>query len=274
MSSLQKFHRRTNNAPSGPAALWDYTISSRIGPAVVGPTLSITTIDDTWLNSVGCPSAVLAIELTNTVDIVGGLKFVALTGGRSTATIKLTNQGVIAGCGGGYNNLASGVQPGGSYTGKNGGPAIVAQRAVTIVNSGVIGGGGGSGAAYKYGGGWGGGSGSYHDATKYWGAGARASSPLSGAGATGMSGAIGGSIYGGGGGAGASSHGGSNGSAGGMSSGSYSGGGGGSAGAAGGNGYYKSVLKPGGSGGAAVSGKTYVNNGSGISGGTIFGTQA
>jgi hypothetical protein len=239
------------SGPTDCAVPWEYTIDTRIGPQ--NNSAYQTTIDDAWLTTNLCPPNVSSIALTNNVDIVGGFKFVALSGGRSTASITLINSstGTISGVGGDRAGSTS------SPAGGSGGPAITAERAITVTNYGIIGGGGGAGATGSYGG---------------------YSHP-------------GGAVLGGGGcgrGATGSGNGGSLGNAGNVGSadngGAKSGGGGGgSAGGSGGWGTHSNIGRNGGSGGPAVSGKSFVNGGAGLSNpatigaaltlGTFYGSQ-
>lgn len=144
-------------------------------------------------------------------------------------TLKLVMQGYVCGMGGAGNSASS--------NGSNGGPALLAQHAITIdALGGVTAGGGGGGSGGGFGGGGGGRSGRTNSAggTGY---------PAGAAGTFSSGGAGGGS----GGGAGGTTGAGGNGVAG------TSGGGGGGWGAKGGN-----ASAYGGAGGAAVVGNSYI----------------
>jgi len=154
-------------------------------------------------------------------------------------TLELIMPGYVCGMGGAGGSYSTGV------TGKNGGPALRAQHAISIDASGGViagGGGGGGGSSYYAAGGGGGRSGRTNSS------GGVDTSP--GASGTFSSGGKGGAWSGGA--AGGTTGPGANGSAGGG------GGGGGGWGASGGTGYNSPTPNAGGAGGAAVVGNSYI----------------
>ncbi|MBC7419720.1 MAG: hypothetical protein H7328_03235, partial [Bdellovibrio sp.] len=138
--------------------------SAAVSLTPVNLTIAANTNNYNIFTAAGSPVAAVAVTVTINSGVVVGSSSTGSTSMvtgtfPSGSTITIINNGSILGAGGSGSNGGGGGGNGG--TGSAGGPAFLAQFAVTITNNGTIGGGGGGG----------GGGGSAYDGVHWWGGG-------------------------------------------------------------------------------------------------------